>query len=115
MARVRVSAGKAAEFNGDGVGYAPSGESSYSRRVAHGHRTLKASTRDAEPLPPPLLSEKIRMTQIAIGKIEAKLHFERDAAKQARLKKDLRIKTEILTRLGHQANGTSRQWGKINV
>jgi hypothetical protein len=115
VARVKVSAGKPGEFNADGAGYAPSGESSYSRRVAHCGPNLKATTRDAAPLPPLLVSEKIRTTQIAIGTLEAKLSMCTDPKTRARLEKDLRIKNEILRRLGHQINGTSRIWGRIAV
>jgi hypothetical protein len=115
VARVKISAGKPGEFNADGSGYAASGESSFSRRVAHGGPNTKASTRDAAPLPPVLLSENIRKTQIAIGTLEARILLCTNPGERAKLEKNLRIKNEFLRRLGRQANGTAQAWGKIAV
>ena len=96
VARVRVSAGKAAEFNADGHGFAPSGASQYSRRVSH-----KATAADLVPLldSKPRLVTLIAKHERELAKHKAKLHCARDPKERARLERHIGIKREFLDRL----------------
>jgi hypothetical protein len=119
VARVRVSAGKPGEFNADGKGYAPSGESEYSRVAAHGGG--RDSRRRDPSAPRDRLNgfmgahEKIRRTQIMIGTLEGQLKFERDPRERAKLEKSLRIKNSLLREYGREQNDPKYRREKIDV
>jgi hypothetical protein len=117
VARVKVSAGKAAEFNADGHGYAPSGESEYSRVAAHGgngaRRDPNAPRERLNGFMP--ADEKIRRAQIEIGNLEGQLKFERDPTKRAKLEKNLKIKNALLGEYGRERNDPTYIREKIRV
>lgn len=96
VARVKVSAGKAAEFNADGHGFAPSGASQYSRRVSH-----KATAADLVPLldSKPRLVTLIAKHERELAKYRAKLHCARGPKERERLERHITIKMEFLERL----------------
>jgi hypothetical protein len=118
VARVKVSAGKAAEFNADGNGYAPSGESEYSRVAAHGGNSVRRDPNEPRKgringfMP---ADERIRRMQIDIGTIEGRLNFERDPRECAKLEKNLRIKNALLREFGREQNDPNYRRGKIRV
>jgi hypothetical protein len=117
VARVKVSAGKAAEFNADGKGYAPNGESQYSRVAAHGthgvRRDPTAPRKRFNGFMP--AHERIRRMQIEIGTIEGRLQFERDPRERAKLEKNLRIKNALLREFGREQNDPNYRREKIDV
>ena len=122
VARVKVSAGKAAEFNADGHGYAPTGELQFTRVAAHGgdsgiRRDPSEPRKRFNGFMPS--DEKIRQTQIMIGTIEAQLSFQQrmdpKSRKVAQLEKNLRIKNEFLRQLGRERNDPNYKREKIRV
>jgi hypothetical protein len=104
VARVKVSAGKAAEFNADGNGYAPSGESQYSRASAHGDQRMtrlpssKIARRISKgnKLPPQTLAEEYAGR---VRWLEAELRGETDSTRRVKLTKNLEIKRRRLDEL----------------
>jgi hypothetical protein len=117
FARVKVSAGKAAEFNADGHGYAASGESQFSRIASHGgdsaRRDPNAPRERLNGFMPP--DEKIRRAQIDIGTLEGHLKFERDPTKRAKLEKNLKIKNALLREYGRERNDPTYRREKVRV
>jgi hypothetical protein len=117
VARVKVSAGKAAEFNADGHGYAPSGESEFSRVAAHGGNSARRDPSEPRKRLNGFMpaNERIRRMQIEIGTIEGRLNFERDPRERAKLEKNLRIKNALLREFGREQNDPNYRRGKIDV
>jgi hypothetical protein len=105
--RVAVSAGKAAEFNADGNGYAPSGEGQFSRIAAHGRvspqmlRATPARLDKGNELSTPNL---IREYTGRIRWLEAQLRIEDDPKRTATIRKNLEIKHRRLTELRRAAS-----------
>ena len=107
VARVKVSAGRPDEFNGDGNGYAPSGEGQFSRIAAHGHVTPQmlhatpARVGKGHKLP---LLNLIREHMGRVQWIEAELRTETDPTSKAKLRKNMEIKSRRLTELRRELN-----------
>jgi hypothetical protein len=109
VARVKVSAGRPDEFGNDGTGYAPNGESAFTRASAHGDQRMsrlpsaKTARRVSrgQQLPLPTL---IAETQQGVQWIEAQLRIEDDPTRKAKLRKNLEIKSAFLTRLRRELN-----------
>lgn len=127
MSRARITTNRfQKDPAGDkGHGYASSGESMYTRRIAHGGddgrrrdtsepRNRPTQVNDWQPI-----DEKIRLTQIQIGTLESFLTFETrfgpKSPKIAKLEKDLRIKRAFLTQLGRERNDPNHKREKIRV
>jgi len=117
VARVKVSAGKAAEFNAAGTGYAPSGESEYSRVAAHGGNSARRDPNAPRARLNGFMpaEEKIRRMQIMIGTLEGQLKFERDPRERAKLEKSLKIKNSLLREYGREQNDPNYRREKIRV
>jgi len=94
--RVTVSAGKSAEFNADGHGFAPSGASQYTRRVSH-HASPDDLKTHVDSVP--RLVAMIRKHERELGKHQAKLRFARDPKERERLQRHIAIKEDFLERL----------------
>lgn len=109
VARVKVSAGRPDELGNDGSGYAPNGESAYSRASAHGRSSMQRlpSTKTARrvsrgiELPLPKL---IAETEQGVLWIEAELRSETDKTQREKLKKNHEIKSRYLTGLRRKLN-----------
>jgi len=105
--RVTVSAGKPAEFNADGNGFAPSGESQFSRIAAHGRvtpemlRATPARVGKGSKLP---MQDLIREYAGRIRWLEAQLRIEDDPTRKATIRKNLEIKNRRLTELRRAAS-----------
>lgn len=96
VARVKVAAGKAAEFNADGHGFAPSGASQYSRRVSHHASKADLVTMvDSVPRMVTLIAKHER----ELAKHRAKLQCASDPKERERLQRHIAIKREFLDRL----------------
>jgi hypothetical protein len=94
--RVTVSAGKPGEENADGVGFAASGASQYSRRVSHYASPDDLKTHvDSRPR----LVGMIAKHERELGKYQGKLKFARDPKERERLLRHIGIKQEFLERL----------------
>src|ERR1700675_3374342 len=96
VARVKVSAGKPGEENADGVGFAASGASQYSRRVSHHARPADLVTHvDSVPRMVTFIAKHER----ELRKYEAKLKSASDPKERERLQRHVKIKMEFLERL----------------
>lgn len=105
----------------EGRGYAGNGESQYSRIAATGGSPIRRDPDEPRQrlngyMP---ADEKIRQTQVAIGKLESRLIFETridaKSPKIAKLEKDLRIKRALLTQYGRERNDPNYRRETVRV
>jgi hypothetical protein len=96
--RVSVSRGTAAELAEHPNGYVQNGLSIYTRRIAHA-RPINATGREKSKRAPLLLAELINKNEIELGSLQARLHFEVDSGRRAKILKNIGIKSKFLERL----------------
>lgn len=104
-----------------GQGYAGNSELIYSRVAAAGGNAVRRDPNEPRQRPNGYMpsDEKIRQTQVSIGKLESLLMFERrldpKSPKIAKLEKDLKVKNALLVEYGRERHDPNYMRQKIRV